>query len=75
MSNLGCVCIFRIACLTNITFVEELIGENIVRGTLVVSSAVIAALVCLIEIASGDIKTGLSFNLVTRKDVPTGNLI
>ena len=66
------MCIFRIACLTNITFVEELIGENIVRMALVGVSAIIATLVCIIEIGCGDIKTGLSFNIVTRSDVATG---
>jgi hypothetical protein len=75
MLTLGCACIFRIACLTNMTFVEELIGENIIRMCLVGISSIIATMVCVVEIGSGDIKTGLSFNMVTKSDVPTGKSI
>ncbi len=70
--NTGCVCIFRIACLTNISFIEDLIGESTLRLILVLVSAITAALLCIIEIVSGDITTGLSFNIITRNDVPSG---
>ena len=39
---------------------------------LIVLSGMVAFFVCTLEICSGDIATGLSFNLITRSDTQVG---
>ena len=73
--NLSLVCLFRTACLVNVSRVEETFGERSLRATLVASSAALAMSGCLVVIVTGDIKTGLPYNFITRMELTVGNAI
>lgn len=67
------VCILRSLCLLNMAFIEEKIGERnvkIIQGGL---TFMISLILLIIEIFSGDIKTGTSYSMVVRQWVPPGN--
>ena len=70
--NIACTCVIRILCLFSITFVEETIGENVVRKTLAFSTILCGAVTVAVEIYSKDIASGISFNLLTGNFSTTG---
>ena len=70
--NLCMVCLFRTACLVNVSLMEETFGERALRVTMVTSSMAFALSGCLLEIVTGDIRTGLPYNFITRTKIPVG---
>ena len=71
--NIGCVCFVRILCMINITFVEETLGENLVRLTLAISTFLVGFVMSGLEIFTGDMTTGVPFNLLTGNQTSTGD--
>jgi hypothetical protein len=59
-------------CIVNLTFMEEVLGEDIVRyGSIVVTfGSSIAA--CLVAVYYQDINSGTAMTLLTHQIVPTG---
>ena len=71
----GCLCILRIVCLANLSFVEDVIGENRTRVSITGLSIFLAVAACVAQVLSGDINSGTAFAFLTRKAVTTGNSI
>jgi hypothetical protein len=72
----GCLCIVRILCLANLSFVEDVIGETRTRVSIAGLTVVLAIAACVAQILSGDINSGTAFAFLTRQAVATGtNLI
>jgi hypothetical protein len=70
--TVGFICIVRIFCLRNITFVEETIGETVIRIVFVCLIVGAGIGVCTVQIVTGDVTTGTVYILVTRQTVPVG---
>ena len=70
--GVGYLCVVRIICLRNITFVEESIGETTLRVVFIVVVVVSGVTVTTILIVTGDVASGTIFILITRKAVPVG---
>jgi hypothetical protein len=68
----GCLCILRLVCLTNLTFVESRIGETNTRLGIAVLTAVVATAACVAQNISGDINSGTAYAFLTRQTVDTG---
>ena len=70
--NIGHTCFVRIFCLINMTFVEISVGETRLRTFVALTTLVVGIGVVSAEIYSGDISTGISFNLLTGNQTTTG---
>ena len=64
--HLGLLCIIRILCLKYISFMEETLGEKIIRITLLSLSFAAAVINCTALIVSGDILSGTVYNVMTN---------
>ena len=53
---------------------EDFIGENPLRITLVCSTIICGLMTCIFGIYSGNILTGISFNLLTGNQIPAGKI-
>ncbi len=53
---------------------EDSIGENPLRMTLVCSTIICGLMSTMFGIHSGDILTGISFNLLTGNQIPAGKM-
>lgn len=70
--NNGCICIVRILCIFNMTFMEEDLGERLVRILTVGSTMVASGIACIIFFVNDDINSGTPMSLLTNSSVPTG---
>ena len=70
----SCVCISRILCIVNLTFMEDSLGENLARAFTVGSTIIISSSACVVFTFYDDINTGTAFSLLTNTSVPTGKL-
>ena len=68
----GLICVLRIVCLTNLTFVENVVGENKTRCVISVTAVTMAVTACAAQNVSGDINSGTAFAFLTRHAVTTG---
>ena len=71
----GCLCLLRIACLKNLNFIEESVGEARVRGIMIGLSIFLAFTACTVQVISGDISSGTAYVFLTRSQVKIGNAI
>ena len=71
----GLLCILRIVCLTNLTFVESVVGENRTRLGIAVTTVTLAVAACVAQNISGDINSGTAYALLTGHAVTTGTKI
>lgn len=69
----GSVCLTRIFCVLNLELIEDL-GEKIVRRNIKLFCNIGGVLMATIDVSSGDIATGLPYSIMTRMNVPTGNM-
>ena len=64
--HLGSFCVVRILCLKYISFMEETLGERVIRLSLFCISFAAAGANCAALIASGDILNGTVYNMMTN---------
>ena len=67
-----CLCFIRTLCLTNLSFIEEMIGENLIRILMNGITLLIAISACTAQILSGEINSGTAYILLTEKIFKTG---
>ena len=70
----SCVCVSRILCIVNLTFMEDSLGENLARAFTVGSTMIVSGSACIVFAFHDDINTGTAFSLLTNTSVPTGKL-
>ena len=62
----------RMLCMSNVTFMEESVGEKKARLTVGIVCLVSSVTVCALLIFCGEIETGSVFSLATKQVVPGG---
>ena len=67
-----CLCFIRTLCLTNLSFIEEMIGENLIRILMNGITLLMAISACTAQIISGEINSGTAYILLTEKIFKTG---
>ena len=72
---LGNSCIVRILCFSNISFMEEVIGEKVTRISLACITISTAVLNCIFMATTGDITNGTMFNMMTRQISKAGKYV
>ena len=70
--HLGSVCLTRIIWLKYTTFMEETIGEKIIRLTLFTFSLFMGTLNCITLTVSGDIFNGMVYNMLINRVAESG---
>ncbi len=68
----GCLCIIKILCIINLTFMEERVGETLTRALVIGIVIGINSLACILFGFHDDIKTGTPMSLLRTTSVPTG---
>jgi len=71
----GCLAIVRIACMVNMNFIEEAVGENCIRKLLAVISLTAAIGSSCFQIVKNDMNNGPVYFLITRQIVGSGKSI
>ena len=71
--NHSCICIVRILCIINMTFMEESLGERLTRMLTVGATLVTSGTACLIFFLIQDIDSGTPMSLLTNSSIPTGD--
>ena len=70
--NIGLTCLVRIVCLVNVGFVEESVGENWLRGFVMAATVLGGIGAISADVISGDVVSGVPFNLLTRGQTVAG---
>ena len=73
--HLGSFCLVRILCLRFISFMEETLGERVIRLSLFSFSFAAALTNCAALIASGDILNGTVYNVMTNTVSVSGEFL
>jgi hypothetical protein len=68
----GCLAIVRIACMLNMNFMEETLGENFIRNFLIGISLTAAIGTSYFQIVNDDMNNGPVHFLITRQTVSSG---
>ena len=71
----GCLAVVRIACMINMNFMEEALGENFIRKLLAVISLTAAIGSACFQIVKNDMNNGPVYFLITRQIVGSGKSI
>jgi hypothetical protein len=67
------LCIIKIACIMNLTFMEETAGETLVRVVSIIFTLSVSISACLLLTYLEDINSGTAMTLFTHQVIPTGN--
>jgi hypothetical protein len=63
----GFLAIVRLICLIKMAFLEETLGENLIRSFMIGATLASNLAICTLETISGDINTGTPYTLMTTK--------
>jgi len=69
----GSICIIKIACIISLTFMEETVGETLVRVVTISFTLLVSISACLLLTYLEDINSGTAMTLLTHQVIPTGN--
>jgi len=67
------MCIIKIACIINLTFMEETLGETFVRALTASFTLVVSILTCLLLVFLDEMNFGAAIILFTHQVIPTSN--
>lgn len=70
--QMGTICIIRILCILNLTFMEETVGETLVRIVAIGFTFFGTGAVCIVYIMIDDMFSGTAMTLFTHHILPTG---
>lgn len=70
--QMGSICIIRILCILNLTFMEETLGENLIRTVAIAFTLFWSIFICVLFVVIDDIYSGTAMTLFTHNVLPTG---
>ena len=71
----SCICVIRIICIMDLTFVEDHLDETMMRFWAVAFPVVVSMSSCIFFAYHNDINTGTAVSLLTNSSVRTGHLL